>query len=230
MNNNYYKSFVICCLVVSAVLVSLVGCRPKGVLSNQEMEDLLYELHMTDGVIDQAGMVYGHDEEQRAYYAVTMQKLGITQEEFDSSIVWYTHHPQTFNKIYPKVMKRLEDKKAEYTALLLATKEQLTSQTKPFKVLPPIEDVLKQMHHGLPLVWYQPIEPIAYLIPLQDTVEVEQESADLLMKNDTIQVVADSLIEVKEEKKEKKDVDWASFNTVKSKKIKPDDAVLLRKK
>ena len=109
MNRSHNTSFAICCLLLSTVLFLLVACRPKGVLSVQEMEDLLYELHLTDGVIDQAGLVYGHDEEQRAYYAVTMQKMGITQEEFDSSIVWYTHHPQTFNKIYPKGMKRLED-------------------------------------------------------------------------------------------------------------------------
>lgn len=225
MNRSYNTSFAICCLLLSTVLFLLVACRPKGVLSVQEMEDLLYELHITDGVIDQAGLVYGHDEEQRAYYAVTMQKMGITQEEFDSSIVWYTHHPQTFNKIYPKVMKRLEDKKAEYTALLLASKDQLAPQTKPVKVLPPIEDVVQQMHHGLPLVWYQPVEPIDYLIPSQDSI-LDVATCDALITKDTLRTTADSLPEVK---KEKKDVDWAGFNTVRSNKIKPDDAVLLRK-
>ena len=32
----------------------------------------------------------------------------MTQSQFDSSLVWFTDNPQIFNKIYPKVVSRLQ--------------------------------------------------------------------------------------------------------------------------
>ena len=86
----------------------MVGCRPRGVLSNREMRNVLYDLHRADGAIQVAGYNYSHDQEVAAYYKNVLDKHGITQAQFDSSLVWYTDNPQIFNKIYPKVLERLE--------------------------------------------------------------------------------------------------------------------------
>ena len=98
------KWFIILC-----VLSAVVGCRPRGVLSNQQMRDVLYDLHRVDGAIQVAGYHYGHDQEVAAYYMTVLDKHGITQAQFDSSLVWFTDNPQVFNKIYPKVIARLEE-------------------------------------------------------------------------------------------------------------------------
>jgi hypothetical protein len=92
-------------LIIFAVAV---GCRPKGVLSNKKMRDVLYDLHRADAAIQVAGYNYAHDQEVAAYYKNVLDKHGITQAEFDSSLVWYTDNPQIFNKIYPKVIERLD--------------------------------------------------------------------------------------------------------------------------
>lgn len=86
----------------------MVGCRPDGVLSNKEMRDVLYDLHRMDGALQTAGYNYGHDEEVSAYYQSVLDSHGITQAQFDSSLVWFTDNPQIFNKIYPKVVARLQ--------------------------------------------------------------------------------------------------------------------------
>ncbi len=88
--------------------IVVVGCRPSGVLSPDEMRDILYELHRADGAIQAAGYNYSHDQEVAGYYKNILDKYGITQAEFDSSLVWYTDNPQIFNKIYPQVMERLD--------------------------------------------------------------------------------------------------------------------------
>lgn len=88
--------------------VAMIGCRPRHVLSNHEMRDVLYDLHRADGAIQVAGYNYSHDQEVAAYYKHILDKHGITQAQFDSSLVWYTDNPQIFNKIYPKVLERLE--------------------------------------------------------------------------------------------------------------------------
>ena len=88
--------------------VAMIACRPRDVLSNHEMRDVLYDLHRADGAIQVAGYNYSHDQEVAAYYKQILDKHGITQAQFDSSLVWYTDNPQIFNKIYPKVLERLE--------------------------------------------------------------------------------------------------------------------------
>ena len=73
------------------------------------MRNVLYDLHRADGAIQVAGYNYSHDQEVAGYYKNVLDKHGITQAQFDSSLVWYTDNPQIFNKIYPKVIERLEE-------------------------------------------------------------------------------------------------------------------------
>ena len=76
------------------------------------MRSLLVDLHKTDGMLQVNGWQISNDEVRDIYYAQVLEKHGTTQAQFDSSLVWYTAHPQFFNKIYPKVLKELE---AEFT-------------------------------------------------------------------------------------------------------------------
>ena len=68
---------------------------------------MLVDLHKTDAMLQLSGYEYGHDEAANIYYAMTLERHGVTQAQFDSSLVWYTAHPQLFDKIYPKVLKDL---------------------------------------------------------------------------------------------------------------------------
>ena len=73
------------------------------------MQDVLYDLHRADGAIQVAGYNYLHDQEVAGYYKNVLDKHGINQAQFDSSLVWYTDNPQRFIRIYPEVIKRLEE-------------------------------------------------------------------------------------------------------------------------
>ena len=94
----------------------LVGCRPRGVISSRQMRRVLVDLHKTDALMQIYGYKYGHDSIEDAYYAIVLQKHGITQAQFDSSLVWYTNNPQIFDKIYPKVLTDLAAEKAAFEA------------------------------------------------------------------------------------------------------------------
>lgn len=95
-------------LIIVALLIGFVGCRPNDVLSNRKMRDVLYDLHRADGAIQVAGYNYGHNQELASYYQSVLEKHGVTQAQFDSSLVWFTDNPQIFNKIYPNVIARLQ--------------------------------------------------------------------------------------------------------------------------
>ena len=138
--------------------MAIVGCRPRGVLSNREMRDVLYDLHRADGAIQVAGYNYSHDQELAGYYKNVLDKHGITQAEFDSSLVWFTDNPQIFNKIYPKVIERLEaDFKVEEQIRDANREKKLASKKRtvssPKRQLRDIEEVKREMRNGYENPW-----------------------------------------------------------------------------
>ena len=114
MRNQLY--IVILC-TLTFVTLSLTSCRPKGILSSREMREVLVDLHKTDGIMQiKSSRSMGY-EEKDLYYAQVLAKHNVTQAQFDSSLVWYTAHPQFFNKIYPKVLKELEAEEEAFNEL-----------------------------------------------------------------------------------------------------------------
>ena len=107
-----YKSQILILLICAAVLG---GCRPKGILHSRQMREIIIDLHKTDALLYVKGGHAVSREAKMIYYAQVMENHGVTQAQFDSSLVWYTAHPALFDKIYPKVLKEL---KAEETAFL----------------------------------------------------------------------------------------------------------------
>ena len=135
----------------------MIGCRPKGVLSSREMRDVMVDLHKTDAMLQMSGYRFNEYEERDRYYAAVLEAHGTTQAEFDSSLVWYTAHPQFFNKIYPKVLAKLE---AEEEAFIAANADRLgllprdpAPKRKKFEQAD-LDSVLHVMQHGLPSSWY----------------------------------------------------------------------------
>ena len=125
----------------------------------------MVDLHKTDALIQVSGLHVGHDEVRDLYYAQVLEKHGVTQAQFDSSLVWYTAHPKRFDKIYPKVRAELS---AEHQAFRLAHAE--GSENKGNSSLPDantlpaaepfgpmqLDSLLWVTQHGYPSTW-QPL-------------------------------------------------------------------------
>lgn len=144
--------------------VAMLGCRPRGILSNKDMRDVLYDLHRVDGALQTAGYNYGHTQEVAAYYKSVLDKHGVTQAQFDSSLVWFTDNPQIFNKIYPKVIDRLqmdmdyeEVLRDERMAVLREKRKQKLQGGEEIEELQPplrsLEEVLKEYIYGIENPW-----------------------------------------------------------------------------
>ena len=104
-------------LILLCITAGFVSCRPRGILHSWEMREVMIDLHKTDALIQLSGLQYGHSEETAIYYAQVLEKHGITQAQFDSSLVWYTAHPKLFDKIYPKVVAQLKEEEEQFLAL-----------------------------------------------------------------------------------------------------------------
>ena len=148
-------------LILYTLLFTLSGCRPKGILHSGEMREVLVDLHKTDAMLQVSGQLYIPIEEKNLYYAQVLAKHGVTQAQFDSSIVWYTAHPQLFDKIYPKVMAELKDEETRFleeNGLSMGPETQLAydSISAPIFDKADLDSILWVTRHGLPTSW-QPL-------------------------------------------------------------------------
>lgn len=90
-------------------ILSLAGCkvkRPKSVLSEDKMENILYDYHIAKAMGD--NLPYTENYKKVLYLEYVFNKYGTTEEAFDSSMVWYTRHTEILSKIYDNVSERLK--------------------------------------------------------------------------------------------------------------------------
>jgi len=72
------------------------------------MEELLYDYHLAQGVasLDEDGRTA--DYNRRLYFLAVLKKHGVTEAEFDSSMVYYYSHADRMAKIYHNLEERME--------------------------------------------------------------------------------------------------------------------------
>jgi len=108
MRNLQIKNFSQFAIIVSIFFI-FAACsnRPKGVLNQEDMTNILTDMHKLDGALVDHGLTSSNDSSKMKYYNFIFAKYNITKANFDSSLVWYTKNPQEFNKIYNKVIVNL---------------------------------------------------------------------------------------------------------------------------
>jgi len=95
--------------VIVSLLLVLASCsnRPKGVLNQEDMVNILTDMHKLDGALVERGIMFSNDSTKMKYYNFVFAKYSISKANFDSSLVWYTNNPQEFNNVYNKVLLNL---------------------------------------------------------------------------------------------------------------------------
>lgn len=100
-------SLRVCCIFVCLLL--LLSCKPgvpSGILSESKMEAVLYDYHLAQGAAENAeGDMYSN---RYLYIQSVFQKHGITEADFDSSMVWYSSHPELLYKMYIRLGDRFD--------------------------------------------------------------------------------------------------------------------------
>ena len=93
-------------------MASLVGCKPttpSKYIQPDEIEDILVEYHIARAMAVTEGNYDKQNYNQALYWNSVLKKHGITQAEFDSSMVYYYRYADRFDNIYNNVTARLED-------------------------------------------------------------------------------------------------------------------------
>lgn len=103
--------FLLIGLLVSACSLDKTVNPPKDVLSQDKMVDVLYDLHLTDGLFTTRN--FNRDKTMNAEngYSYVFKKHGITRQTFDKSMQFYTRHSFALENIYRQVEQKFEQEK-----------------------------------------------------------------------------------------------------------------------
>jgi len=100
----------ICLVVMLVVSLLLTACKPEvpsQYLQPGEMEDLMYDYYVSQGISINSSS--SPDYQHRYHLAAVLKKYGLTDAEFDSSLVYYYNHMEQMNDIYSNIQKRLSE-------------------------------------------------------------------------------------------------------------------------
>jgi len=104
-------------LALLALLVALAACdkTPSYVLSERKMAAVVVDLAKADALTDVEAENYPNDSTKQVLRMAVYKRHGITQADYDTSLVWYAHNMTALNKMYDRAIKDLDKEKKRNT-------------------------------------------------------------------------------------------------------------------
>lgn len=86
--------------------------RPDNVLDEDQMTDVLIDVHMAEGLLDMQrqenrGGNHITEEYQKEVIAAVLMRHGISKFDYDSSLVWYSRNLKLLIRVYERVQDSL---------------------------------------------------------------------------------------------------------------------------
>ncbi len=96
-------------LAIILVIFFSVACDDSSTvfIDQGEMENILYDYHLADAMAQQADG--GYDKNSLEYRAAVLRKYGVSQEKFDTSMVYYMRHTDRLHVMYEHIAERMQD-------------------------------------------------------------------------------------------------------------------------
>ena len=115
-------------LIIALFVLAACSHDPDYVIDEKDMVDLLVDVHKAEAVIESNYNQYSSKADKKKLREAVFLKHGITQEQFDTNLVWYGHHIEEYMKIYEQVVERLKAENEEAKKLLAEDNSQTMSQ------------------------------------------------------------------------------------------------------
>ena len=93
-------------LLTVALFFACKPSIPRHVIQPGDMEDILFDYHVADAMANQimdSTRIYN----SVLYKLAVLKKHGVSEAEFDSSMVYYTRHADKLHEIYERLAKRM---------------------------------------------------------------------------------------------------------------------------
>ncbi len=95
---------------LSLTMLLTVSCdkTPDYVIKSDDMVDLLVDIHKGESILELNRSKYSTDSTRKVMKQSIFERHGVTQEQFDTSLVWYGHNIEKYIEVYDKVIEKLE--------------------------------------------------------------------------------------------------------------------------
>ena len=97
-------------LLLCSLTLFIYSCKPgvpNKYVQPSQMVDILYEYHLADAIVS---ISQGGDSlAMRAYQASILEKYDVTQQNLDSSMVYYCRHTGLLEDVYRRVADRIDN-------------------------------------------------------------------------------------------------------------------------
>lgn len=95
-------------VIMLAMALSFGSCKKEStkILSSSKMEQILYDYHVAEAMSAESDV---DSVKARSYLLSVFKKHGVTEAEFDSSMVYYLRHAYELNGIYENLSERINN-------------------------------------------------------------------------------------------------------------------------
>jgi hypothetical protein len=112
------KKISTCCFVLFALSISPSCSKkpvtiPTGILTKEELVPVLVDVHLAQSVIDMNRLRDTSGYTLYDYSTFIFKANHISKEKYDSSMAFYTGHPELLEEIYQDVINELSKKQSE---------------------------------------------------------------------------------------------------------------------
>ncbi len=103
---------------LAALLMTAACSRPRAVLDDERMVDILVDVHRAEGILEVQSEQYKSDSAMEWLVQAVLDKHGVSKADYDSSLVWYSTRLRDFIRIYNQVRVRVAAEQDSLKALL----------------------------------------------------------------------------------------------------------------
>lgn len=105
-------------VTAALLLIATSGCNsvPGYVIPPDSMAELLADIYTAESIVDINRTSYMTDSMKKVMKQSVYLKHGVTEQQVDTSFVWYGHHIEQYVEIYDKVIEILEKGVAQASA------------------------------------------------------------------------------------------------------------------
>lgn len=103
--------------------------RPDYVLDEDQMVDLLVDVHKAEGLMEMQAEHNSDKEYQQAIMAAVFVEHGVSRAQYDSSLMWYARHLNQLVRVYSHVDEKLLDEHDKWSTLTTDSRDFVTSES-----------------------------------------------------------------------------------------------------
>lgn len=168
-------------IVYLFLVILLAACKmkPIGVIGEKKMEDIIYDITLTEAII------YTYDtkistEERKKLYNDIYAKYGIDEAKYLASLKWYTENPKYIEIIYDNVRSRIDTLKSDVANYKIHPEAKIADQLRELDTIEMYAFEPQYMFNATP-----PTDSLRFVVESKDSFALEDKYIfSLLLKAD----------------------------------------------